>query len=67
MQMETDGIIFVFNPQASEQLPELELFYDYFVSQSGLNNFNCLLFVNQRSDISKSSVVLRKYSVFELF
>lgn len=61
-QLDVDGVIFVYNPEAKEQLPEFELLYDYFVVQSGLRDFKCLIFVNLRSEVDESSIILRKYN-----
>ena len=53
-------MIFVYNPEAKEQLGEFELFYDYFVIQNGLSDFKCLILINVRNDVDESSVTLRK-------
>lgn len=59
--METNGVIFVYNPQAPEQLPELELLFDYFIIQNGLNNLDCMVLLNQRNnDLDESRRILRK-------
>ncbi|XP_065203594.1 intraflagellar transport protein 22 homolog [Planococcus citri] len=58
IQLDTQGIIFVCNPQSSDQLPELELLYDYFVTQNNMNDYNCVVFINQKSELDQISSML---------
>lgn len=48
IQLDTQGIIFVCDPRSPEQMPELELLYDYFVTQNNLNDYNCVIFLNEK-------------------
>uniref|UniRef100_A0A8D8SHT4 Intraflagellar transport protein 22 homolog n=2 Tax=Cacopsylla melanoneura TaxID=428564 RepID=A0A8D8SHT4_9HEMI len=48
-QRDAHGIIFVFNSSINNHISELLLFYDYFVTQSDLNNHKCWLIDNIKS------------------
>ncbi|XP_008471702.1 intraflagellar transport protein 22 homolog isoform X3 [Diaphorina citri] len=54
-QRDVHGIIFVFNSGVPGHISELLLFYDYFVTQSDLNNHKCLLIDNVKPGRGDSS------------
>lgn len=59
MQLDAQGVVFVYNPDVPDHATELELFYDYFAVQSNLTDACCLLLANQQTKI-KSNVTFRK-------
>lgn len=43
----TDGIIFVYNENSSQQKSDLEIIYNYFIEQPGFSEKDCILMFNQ--------------------
>jgi hypothetical protein len=48
-----NGIVFVYNPSSADHARELELLYNYFVTQTGFSHKNCVVFANQKQPADK--------------
>jgi hypothetical protein len=53
LQRDTHGIIFVYNPSSGDHARDLELLYNYFVTQTGFSYKNCVVFANQKQPADK--------------
>lgn len=66
LQRDTHGIIFVYNPSSEDHARDLELLYNYFVTQTGFSYKNCVVFANQKQpadkDVKHSSKLLNTFS-----
>lgn len=66
LQRDAHGIIFVYNPSLGDHARDLELLYNYFITQTGFSYKNCIVFANQKQpadkDIKYSSKLLNTFS-----
>ncbi|KDR18061.1 intraflagellar transport protein 22 homolog isoform X2 [Zootermopsis nevadensis] len=53
LQRDTHGIIFIYNPSSAHHARDLELLYNYFVTQTGFSHKNCVVFANQMRPADK--------------
>ena len=53
LQRHAHGIIFVYNPSTGDHARDLEMLYNYFVTQTGFNHKNCVVFANQKQSADK--------------
>ncbi|KAJ4439453.1 hypothetical protein ANN_07577, partial [Periplaneta americana] len=53
LQRDTQGIVFVYNPSSPEHGRELELLYNYYVTQTSFSHKNCVVFANQKQAADK--------------
>lgn len=64
VQKDINGLIFVYNPFINDHSKELELLYNYFVTQTKIHPDNCLVFAHIKqpdSNEPKNFVKLCKY------
>ncbi|CAH1232667.1 IFT22 [Branchiostoma lanceolatum] len=52
IQLETNGVLLVFNPDQPNHDKELETWYSHFVSQQGLKDSQCLAFAHHKPSTS---------------
>lgn len=66
VQRDAHGIIFVHNPSSGDHARDLELLYNYFITQTGFSHKNCVVFANQKQladkDVKYSSKLLNTFS-----
>ncbi|XP_049811582.1 intraflagellar transport protein 22 homolog isoform X2 [Schistocerca nitens] len=55
LQYETNGVVLVYKPTVNEHGQLLEMFYNYFVIQSGLSARSCMVLANVGSDAERDS------------
>lgn len=72
LQQDTHGIIFVYNPSKEDHARDLELLYNYFVTQTGFSYKNCVLFANQKQPADKdvkhsSKLCMSTYLLFYFY
>jgi len=48
IQKDSNGVVFVINPEKPDQVKEIENWYLHFVRQQGLKDNNCLVFVHHK-------------------
>lgn len=60
LHRDAQGIVFVYDPAAPEQIPKLDYMYESFINQSGLSVKNCLVIEHCKSSENISSGPINK-------